>query len=165
MRLSRVIPSEAVTKTRQTYFGILETARVRYITLRAVQASKLRRRSFSREATCLRSTRILLEYHAQPMLGRKFISLSFSRDRDESGAKRSTRADFSLLNKFSWVSSDLDPPDLDRSSLGIQVRHANTRIIGDSGEIYGFSLGFLSGTLTVVIVVNSAYVPAIAGTL
>lgn len=99
------------------------------------------------------------------MLGRKFISLSFSRDRDESGAKRSTRADFSLLNKFSWVSSDLDPPDLDRSSLGTQVRRANTRIIGDSGEIYGFSLGFLSGTLTIVVVVNSAYVPAIAGAL
>lgn len=79
-------------------------------------------RSFLREPCDVRSTRILLEYHTQPMLDRKFISLSFARDHDESGAKRSTRADFSLLNKFSSVSSDLDPPDLDRSSLGTQVR-------------------------------------------
>lgn len=69
MRLSWVIPSEAVTKTRQTYFGILETTRVRYITLRAVHAAKLRPRYAIFFALKPRVSEVLVEYYAHSMLG------------------------------------------------------------------------------------------------
>lgn len=105
--------------------------------------------------------------HLQLMLNRKFLLLRFTRNHDESGAKRSTRVHFSLPDEFSQFPSVAILLQISNISLETQVRRANTRIIGGrSGwNLRVYPLGFLSGPLTVVVVVNSVlrYV-AIVGT-
>jgi len=71
------------------------------------------------------------------------FSLNFARDRNESGAKRSMRTDLSLLEKFSPISSDLDPPKLDRSSLEMIRCTAQIHGLSATDEIYAFSLEYL----------------------
>lgn len=133
MRLSWVIPSEAVTKTRQTYFGILETALVRYITLRAVYMhpnydAQIRDLFRTRPTYLLReytaSTYRIFRAGSQRSVARVCLIKHSRRDRDESGAKRSTRADFSLLDKFPRFPPISILRILDRSSLGAILRCA-----------------------------------------
>lgn len=112
MRLSRwVISSEAVTKTRQTYFGTPETIRPLHnfknstciqIIIQCRLLSKLHNTCYE-----IQKCRDFCRIFTVNLTNRKFLSLRFTRNHDENGAKRSTRVDFSLSDEFS-PPSDLE---------------------------------------------------------